>query len=358
MFPSNLSGSWRRLFQVEKPSGATRVPLQCEALEERCVPSASMQLDLRSVTHDQTANVASLLGNGDGSFRTQTTFAFTTDHGTQTAMVADLNGDRKADLVLVNEKTGKGEVMLGNGDGTFHMQQTFTFSPDRGLQAVAAADVNGDGKADLIFVNQMAGWGLAIQGNSDGMFRTQQTFTFAPDHGAQEVSVADLNGDGKADLVFVDRKAGIGEALLGDATTSFRTQVTFTFAPDRGAQAVTVADLNGDGKADLVIVDAKTGKGEALLGVGDGTFHTQATFTFAPDRGAQAVAVADLNGDGKADLLLVDAKAGKGETMLGIGDATFKMQQTFTFAPDRGLQSVALADLNGDGKLDLVLTGR
>jgi FG-GAP-like repeat/EF hand len=142
---------------------------------------------------------------------------------------------------------------------------------------------------------------------------------------------------------------------VGATITHLLGGVTFAFAPDHGAQTMAMADLNGDGKLDLVLVNANTGKGMTMLGTG-GSFNTQQTFTFAPDHGAQTMAVADLNGDGKLDLVLVNVNTGKGMTMVGTGDGSFNTQQTFTFAPDRGLHTEATAELNGDARPHLIVT--
>jgi hypothetical protein len=216
-------------------------------------------------------------------------------------------------------------------------------------QGIVVADLNRDGRPDLV-VSSPNGTVAVLLGGRDGSFHMQQTFTFAPDHGLQSVAVADLNNDGKPDLVVIDGAAGQGTTLLGVGDGSFRSQQTFTFAPDRGIEAVAVADLNNDGKPDLVLIDPDAGKVSLLMGGGDGSFQPQQTFAFAPDRGTQAVSVGDLNGDGRPDLLLLNPEAGKAGIQLSTPDGSFRMQQTFTFAPDRGMHVEQVADLNLDDR--------
>src|SRR5207302_2431101 len=130
---------------------------------------------------DNTVGV--LLGNGDGTFGPQQTFAV--GHGPRSVAVADVNGDGKPDLVVVNQGNSStpgntAGVLLGNGDGTFGPQRTFPVG--FGPFLVAVADVNGDGRPDLVVANENEGLFpqpstvSVLLGHGDGTFTTQQTF--------------------------------------------------------------------------------------------------------------------------------------------------------------------------------------
>jgi hypothetical protein len=171
---------------------------------------------------------------------------------------------------------------------------------------------------------------------------------------ASAVAVADVNGDGKPDLVVANFD-GTVSVLLGNGDGSFQSQQTFALGPPGRPVAVVVADVNGDGKPDLVV--AWGGIADAvgvLLGNGDGSFRTgQSLGTYG--RSPLAVAVADVNGDGKPDLVVAyQSDLYKGVYVLpGNGDGSFQTQQTFTLRSS--LRSLAVADVNGDGKPDLVV---
>jgi len=143
-------------------------------------------------------------------------------------------------------------------------------------------------------------------GNGDGTFRSVITYTSAGF--ANAVAAADLNGDGKADLVVTNASSAVGTVavLLGNGDGTFQSPVTYSGGsyPD----SITIADVNGDGKPDLVVATGSyttIGNAAVLLGNGDGTFEPLLTFS-SLEYGADAIAVADVNGDGRPDLLVVN----------------------------------------------------
>jgi len=325
--------------------------------------------------------VGILLGNGDGTFRPVATYE-TGGATNYSVVVTDVNGDGKLDLVVSScaataDTCGSAEgvvsVLLGNGDGTFQHAMSFGSGALVGAQ-VAVADVNGDGKPDIIATNFQGetngdGTAAVFLGNGDGTFRSPVLYdSGAP--GANVVRVADVNGDGVPDLLVANGCfyycAGGGaltalSVLLGNGDGTFRPAVTY---PTGGKESgwVTVADLNGDGKLDVVLANTNifipSGTVSVLLGVGDGTFEPPVTY----DSGGYAaveVVIADINGDGVPDLIVADCGpvngCGTGEigVLLGRGDGTFDPVVTFSSGAYNDT-AIAVADLNGDGKPDLI----
>jgi len=185
-----------------------------------------------------------LLGNGDGTFSSP---AYFFDDGANSIIAADLNGDGKQDIAAAGS-FGLA-VLLGKGNGTF---QPAVFPFTTPLYGLLTADLTGDGKSDLV-----AGGGQVYLGNGDGTFKA-----LAPI--AQDVSVlADINGDGKPDAIggrqftaqYSDRGLSLGN---GDGTFGPYI-VVFTGSEFDGAIGfVQAADMNGDGKQDLVVTDNDT----------------------------------------------------------------------------------------------------
>jgi hypothetical protein len=302
--------------------------------------------------------VSVLLGNGDGSFQDPRNFS--AGFSTIAPVVADLNGDGRPDLVLLYTpaitlpgfpvSNGRVLVFLGNGDGTFQQQPDLPAGAEPA--AVAVADVNGDGVPDLVVANAGDGTVGVFLGHGDGTFGAQQLFPAGISPGS--VAVADVNGDGIPDLVVADagggtEGAGTVSVLLGKGDGSFGPPQSLPVG--QFPTSVVVADVNDDGKPDIVLANRDSDTVGVLLGNGDGTFQPQQTFPVGAS--PRSVAAADVNGDGVPDLVVAAYNAGAVSVLLGNGDGTF---QPRTDIPVGGrLLGLALADLNGDGVPDLAV---
>jgi len=244
----------------------------------------------------------------------------------------DFNGDGKLDLVFVNQADRTITVVLGRGNGTFGAPITSTTSvPPAGPGPVFVGDFNGDHKLDIAF--DASGISVAL-GNGDGTFGPTVNYS-VPGSGGMK-GVADVNGDGKLDLVYSY------EMSLTDFTAVFLGNGDGSFQPLRsstGAFGCTLADLNGDGRADLV------GGFGVQFANSDGTFQTVQAVP-----GLQGCpAIADFNGDGKLDLV---GPALHGLNVLfGNGDGTFQAPVTYHLGQD--MDNFVVGDFNGDGKPDL-----
>src|ERR1700674_995832 len=342
-----------------------------------------------------SGSVSVLLGNGDGTFRAAASYASGGSGTPNSVVVADVNGDGKPDLLVANTcdpnnncSTGSVAVLLGKGDGTFQTAVNYYGSGGWGADSAVVADVNGDGKPDLVVMNLAlcgpppCGLGQVgvLLGNGDGTFQAPGIY----DSGAYwgyAVAVADVNGDGKPDLVVANGSTTVCETcgvstfgiLLGNGNGTFKPAATYDLFADHGSpMSVAVADVNGDGKPDVMVTSvcapgscSSNSSVSVLLGKGDGTFQAPAIYD-SGGFGTTSVAVADVNGDGKPDLVVASnnpfsylycgsmCERGQAAVLLGNGDGTF--QAPVTYDSDAYFSDgVAVADVNGDGKPDLVV---
>jgi len=328
--------------------------------------------------------VSVLLGNGDGTFQAPVTYS-SGGYNASSVAIGDVNGDGHPDLVIANQCQsidqngnclGPGEVgvLLGNGDGTFQAPITFN-SSGYSSDSVAIADLNGDGHLDLVVANQCAdtscvnGSVSVLLGNGDGTFQAPVGYN-SGGYTTNSVVIGDLNGDGHPDLVVANEcqdnncsggYLGIVGVLLGNGDGTFQAAVTYNTG-GYVASSVAIGDLNGDGHPDLVVanqcVDSNCANGSAgvLLGNGDGTFQTAVGYS-SGGYIAASVAITDLNGDGKLDLAIANYARtitnhhGELSVLPGNGDGTFQAPVIFSSA-GYDVTSVALADVNRDGKSD------
>ncbi|MGE7419076.1 FG-GAP-like repeat-containing protein, partial [Methylobacterium tarhaniae] len=309
---------------------------------------------------DDTADLkASSLALAGATIEHATPDGFQTSSSTGTdlsrsAEAADVDGDGKLDLITTGYNGGTVSVRLGNGDGTFKGETKHATGV--GPTAVAAADLNGDGKVDLVTANDTAGHNDTVSvllGNGDGTFRSK--LDFAVGENPYAVMTADVNGDGKRDLLTVNQDDDTVSVLLGNGDGTFQAKAAF----ETGAfpTAVAAADLNRDGKIDLVATNTDEGEGttvSVLLGNGDGTFQTKVDFTTGA--APRAVTAVDVNGDGKHDLVVANRSGNSVSVLLGNGDGTFQAKADFAVGKRPG--AVAAVDVDQDGKIDLVTANR
>jgi hypothetical protein len=291
--------------------------------------------------------VSVLLGNGDGTFQAARSFA--AGSAPVSVVVADFNSDGNADLAVGNDVpyTGGVNVLLGNGDGTF--QAPIQTAVGNYIYSVAVADFNGDHKPDLVVSQQIATNLILLLGNGDGHFRTGQTYTADTGVGSRDLATGDFNGDGNADVAIATTSSGI-QVFLGNGNGTLGSHVNYGVV---GGNAVVAADVNGDGNLDLVEPDTNFfgplgSRVFVLLGNGNGTFQLQHNTATADT--PLSVAVGDLNGDGHVDLVTANFNGNDVSVRLGNGDGTFASTPVPLGFPGK----VAVGDLNHDGALDVV----
>jgi len=317
--------------------------------------------DALTPTVDDNDELSVLFGNGDGTFYGPRAFSVAAGTYTSATVSADFNGDGRPD-VAVTAPDGSTQVLLGQSGGGFQAAATV----GDGGYGIVAKDFNGDGKPDLVVAAGSSNSVWFAAGNGNGTFQTPVSIsTGSPSY---SVDAGDLNGDGKLDLVTASSVTGspanVVTVMLGNGNGTFQDPKTIGGFPN--PVDARLADLNGDGKLDMVVVNGSTfdssgntqsGAGiSILLGKGDGTFQ-QPVLINAGDLPSKAY-ITDLNGDGKPDVVvltgsLITATA-EVAVFLGAGNGTFGAP---SFLPTTAGGPLAVADFNNDGKPDLILTG-
>ncbi len=360
-------------------------------------PSESALADLNGdgaldivVTHVGVDMISVLVNNGDGTYEAPMNFAvgafqpggpftlqqLTTFH--RDLAIADFNADGRLDVAVVNTSSGDISVLLGNGDGTFQPQRRFdaTSAPF----ALAAGDLNNDGIPDLAVVDSTAGaaQGGILIGRGNGTFKilTPIPLTREEPYRTNSIRIADLDHDGNNDLLVRDFSDGT-TVLLGNGDGTFRLQ-DVPALPANGP-GIDVADLDGDGKLDVVATKNNTSEIDYALANGDGTF--QADTTASVGQFPVAVAVADFASvdadgglivgvpDGRPDLIVanngrtIPLFSGPAEivVMAGLvdGDGNFDgFSDPVRLASASGPLDVHVRDVNNDGVLDVVVVDR
>jgi hypothetical protein len=299
-----------------------------------------------------SGTISILLGNGDGTFQAHRDYGGGALAVSLTA--ADLNGDGQTDLAVADSNADAAVILLGDGRGGFGRASDTLVTAGGTPNRMATGDFNADGKADVVVGVPGACSPQVFLGNGDGTFATPTCYS-AP---ATDVTVADFNGDGKQD--FAVATGSTISVFLGNGNGTFQSHVdsSTVITPF----VMTAGDFNHDGKTDLAL-GLQAGNTEylgILLGNGDGTFQPIAlTAGLSGGAGPNAIVAADVNGDGKVDLALASSDSISVVIFLGKGDGTFTASNSSVSiggVGGIGNHGLVVTDLNGDGKLDLVVS--
>jgi FG-GAP-like repeat len=285
-----------------------------------------------------TAGAAGTSG-GSPSFKAARDFD-TSAKAPQGVAVADLNGDGKLDLVTVHGSDDgdlRGlrlvSVLMGRGDGRFkqsHAYPTGRPGDELGAWSIAVGDVTGDGKLDIATGNPGAKSVSVLVNSGRGAFEPPANYPLNRE--PWDIAIADLNADGKLDIATANPNTvsvllNRGDGTLGDKVDYPAGRDTWGFA---------VGDLNGDRKPDIVTANNNRSSVSVLVNRGDGSFGANVDYPTGP--GAKAIAMGDVNLDGKPDVVTANGSTSPGgdddwadsvSVLIGRGDGTLRAKRDY-----------------------------
>lgn len=303
------------------------------------------------------ASVSLLLARGQGAFAAPAAVKIPLLNGDQPfyagVAAGDFNGDGIPDLVVADSDDSRLITLLGVGDGTFTPAASVTLGAAPTF--IATGDFNRDGHLDVAVADSSFGVVWLLLGNGKGQLQAPRGL---PIQNAQSIVVGDFNGDGAPDLAVVnggDPAGGSGNVsvLLGNGDGTFKPAAIYP----AGASPtwIAAADFNGDGNLDLAVAtsDGVSSSIAVLLGDGGGKF--QSAIATPVSDGISAIVARDLDGDGKPDLAVAHCCGPLGGMAMlsGNGDGTFGPETAF--AGGDSPAAIAVADLDGDGRPDLAV---
>ena len=300
------------------------------------------------VTTSFNGSVSVLLGNGDGTLKAQKVYGSNAPTPGTGIVIDDFNGDGNPDVAVAFSRYGFG-TFLGQGDGTLG---NFIFGVSGSVEGpIAAADFDKDGKKDVVLPINSAGGVDVISGKGDGTFQ-QSPPLYESGPYPLGVVIADFDRDGTLDIATAG--GGAVGVLLGKNDGTFPlTGMTFPVGSGPVIHSMAAGDFNGDGVLDVVAPDSGGVTVNVLLGKGDGTLLAAQQFPCGAN--PFGVALADLDLDGKLDIIQTTdlSAAGSVGVLLGRGDGTFS--SAVAFPTGLNPRAVAVADFDGDGRPDLAV---
>jgi hypothetical protein len=318
-----------------------------------------------AVANTNSGLVSVLLGNADGTLQP----AISSSAGNQPSSLAvgDFNGDGKLDIATGDPglfgTTADVTVLLGQGNGSFQAPVVIdliysgNYGVDKFVTSVAVGDFNSDGKLDIGAVTNFyddffgeVSRAAVLLGTGAGTFGSPN-WSYISLQPSYSATVADFNADGKLDIASTNSMLAF--VALGTGTGSFAWQ-TNNYYHLGGATvfSIVAADVNNDGKVDLAAAGVGSGGSfvSAILGDGNGSFGTAQTYNTGNGQNYD-LAVADFNGDGKLDVVTSDAETGTVSALLGNGNGA--LTHAGAYAVDSSPSAVTVGDFNGDGRPDV-----
>lgn len=292
--------------------------------------------------------IAIILGTPSlGGFGPPATYTFTpsfSGSGQWFALASgDINGDGRPDLVGLDGIVSGIGVLFGDGSGGFPTRTNFATGAFP--SGVACADLNGDGKADLVFANSGSNSVSVVLSNGTAAVGTRVDY---PVTSALTVAVRDFNGDNKPDIAVTSTSPKLVILLLNQGAGTFAPSPT-TLSTGSSPTAIAAADLDGNGTSDLVVLTLGSNTLSVWLGNGAGTFGARTDY--ATGSAPTSLAIGDVNQDGLPDILVGHSIDANSALFLGTGAGAFAPRVNVATGP---VNSVLLADVNGDGRLDLI----
>jgi hypothetical protein len=294
-------------------------------------------------------------------------YVLSAGQGPGSIAIADVNHDGKLDIIVANSTDGTLSALLGDGKGHFTPAAGSPFACGKSPNDIAAGDFNGDGNLDLVIANTETPYLTILLGDGKGGFAPSpqspfHTHSYPHVHG---VAVADFNGDGKLDAVTDNWGHDQILMFLGDGKGNLILPGQAFKTGKRPYERLRSADFNKDGNPDVVTTDLDQNAVSILLGDGKGGLHDAPGAPFPAGKAPWAVVIDDMNHDGNLDLVIIpyardvpDPKDVGVTVLLGDGKGGFRKMpgSPFSLVGCEGPDRVATGDINGDGLRDIVVT--
>jgi hypothetical protein len=300
-------------------------------------------------------NVGVLLNGGNGMFLSQTTYSTESSSHPQFVSVVDINGDDKPDIIVANNGGNGFGVFFNFGNGTFLPQVSYHTGDALYPPSLTVADVNNDNKPDIIIAKQNEHNIGILLNPGDGIFTSMKSIPLEYGSGATSPSVVDINDDNKPDIVFANYGTDTVGVLFNVGDGTFDSLTTYSTGSESQPTFVSVVDVNQDDKPDIVVANSNKNNVGILLNSGDGTFLPQTTYSTGNKSNPRCVSVVDLNGDNKPEIIVANHDLNNIGIFVNIGNGIFLLEKIYSTGSDSNPRFLSVVDVNGDDKPDIIV---
>jgi hypothetical protein len=302
-----------------------------------------------------TRRILFAIDRNNMTFAAQKTYSTGNDSLPVNLAVFDVNNDNKPDIIVANQHGFNVGVILNNGSGTFLSQATYLTGSNSHPKFVSIADINGDNKPDILVANSgQFNFGIFFNvGN--GIFSPAKSYTLEDRLNPPSVIGADVNNDKKADIILVDQNKNIIIVIVNPGDSMFLSAIGYHLDQGTGPMSPSVVDINDDNYPDIIWANYNGNSVGVLFNSGNGRFLPQTTYSTGNNSSPRCVSVVDLNGDNKPEIIVANHNEHNVGILVNIGNGRFLPEKTYSTGPNSNPQFLSVVDVNGDGKPDIVV---
>ncbi|CAF0813059.1 unnamed protein product, partial [Adineta ricciae] len=306
-----------------------------------------------AVANYGTDNIAVLLGVGNGMLFPPTFYS--TKYGSQPASVAigDLNNDNKLDLVVANSGTHSIGIFYGHKDGVFEQQQLVELDASASIQFVATSDLNKDNSTDIIMLDPLNGHIQVLPGYGNRSFSNIATYITNGNDSPYSVTIANLNQNDQPDLAVTSFTTNKVLILMDYFSRYTVTQKPYSVGRNSHPPFVALGDFNSDHQLDIAVAKLGTDSIGVAIGYGNGSFYPEVTCSLPTGSSPTCISVGDLNGDGRLDLVVSNYGKHNIGILYGYGNGSFSNMTAYPTGVEAFPIAVTIGDFNNDSILDI-----
>ena len=309
-----------------------------------------------AVANSGTHNIGIFLGYGNGTFASQQIYPTSHNSNPSSIIVADLNNDQQVDIAVSNNGSGNVGIFFSHGDGSFQPQIIYPIESTSHPEYMVVGDVDNDNELDLAITDSINDRVYIIRGYGNGTFNSLTTYDAISGSSPMSVAMSDFNNNNQSDIVVANYGISNVRVLLDYYVQPSARQVKYDVAL-YGSSAVAVGDFNNDHIPDIV-----SGSGDIIFivyGFNDGTFDRRSISRIRiPDLTVQYICVGDINNDSWVDIIIADPYGKSIGILLGRGNRRFHSMIAYSTGDNSFPMWVTLGDMNNDGRLDIVCANR
>ncbi|CAF0928480.1 unnamed protein product [Rotaria sordida] len=305
-------------------------------------------------TSPGTNNVGVFFGDDNGTFASKKIYPTGSNSYPKHVAVGDLNGDSLLDIIVANYGENNVGVFLGQSNGTFAVQKTFSTVPSR-PKCVAVGNFNNDDHLDIVIVHEDTSSIGVMLGYGDSTFGALRTYSTGFDSDPNSVAIGDFNNDKLLDIVVANTGTNNIGIFLAYENGTFASQITYSTSKGSKPISVTCGDINNDNLTDIIVANSGTRTIGLILGGGNETSANQTIVSTGGSSDPYTIAVGDFNNDHNLDMAVGNSGSDQVSVFLGYGTSTFASQKLYSTGFQSFPDSIAIGDFDNNRKLDIIV---